>query len=215
MKSELKTTLLLSVILISGATLLSSCGTIIGGSYYNAHVTVRDRNKAQIVYNGAVRGTKDAFFRVRRREANQFAFTLREEGCPDQTFHYQLRTFRGWAFVGSVLGWTVISGGVPLPWGLATDLITGSLWKPNVTDEIVVKKSYKEFIYPVSYSECTKEDDIKENIPLIDVVYLKNGSIIRGIIIEQIPNVSVKLKTRDGNIFVFKTDEIEKLTREY
>ncbi len=33
---------------------------------------------------------------------------------------------------------------------------------------------------------------------LIDVVYLKNGSIIRGIIIEQIPNTTIKLKTSDG-----------------
>lgn len=214
MKIQLKCTLQLLITLIGGSSLLSNCGTIVGGSYYSAHVTVRDRNKAQIVYNGAVRGTKDAYFRVRRSEANKFSFTLREEGCPDQTFHYQLRTFRGWAFVGTVLGWTGISGGVPLPWGLATDLITGALWKPNVVDEIVVKKSYKEFIYPVSYTECTNEDEEKENIPLIDIVYLKNGSIIRGIIIEQIPNVSIKLKNKDGSIFVFKTDEILKLTRE-
>ena len=47
-----------------------------------------------------------------------------------------------------------------------------------------------------------------------DVVYLKNGSIIHGTIIEQIPNESIKIKTKDGNIFVYKIDEIEKMTRE-
>jgi len=47
-----------------------------------------------------------------------------------------------------------------------------------------------------------------------DVVYLKNGSIIHGIIIEQIPNKSIKLQTRDGNVFVYKIDEIEKMTKE-
>lgn len=47
-----------------------------------------------------------------------------------------------------------------------------------------------------------------------DVVYLKNGSIIRGIIIEQIPNQSLKIETKDRNVFVFKFDEIEKLTKE-
>ena len=47
-----------------------------------------------------------------------------------------------------------------------------------------------------------------------DVVYLKNGSIIHGVLIEQIPNQSVKIKTRDENVFVFKTEEIEKITRE-
>ena len=48
----------------------------------------------------------------------------------------------------------------------------------------------------------------------IDIVYLKNGSIIRGKIIEQIPNQSIKIKTRDGSIFVYKMDEITKITKE-
>jgi len=47
-----------------------------------------------------------------------------------------------------------------------------------------------------------------------DVVYLKNGSIIRGIIIEQVPNKSIKIQTADRNVFVFKIDEVERMTRE-
>lgn len=47
-----------------------------------------------------------------------------------------------------------------------------------------------------------------------DVVYLKNGSVIRGEITEQIPNVSVKIETKDGSIFVYKMGEVEKITRE-
>ncbi len=47
-----------------------------------------------------------------------------------------------------------------------------------------------------------------------DVVYLKNGSIIRGVIIEQVPNKSIKIETVDRNVFVFQMDEIEKLTKE-
>ena len=46
-----------------------------------------------------------------------------------------------------------------------------------------------------------------------DVVYLKNGSVIRGLITEQIPNESIKIESQ-GNIFVFKLDEIEKITKE-
>lgn len=49
---------------------------------------------------------------------------------------------------------------------------------------------------------------------LIDVVYLKNGSILRGIIIEQVPNELIKLQTADGNIFVYQTSEIERITKE-
>jgi len=48
----------------------------------------------------------------------------------------------------------------------------------------------------------------------IDIVHLKNGGLIRGIIIENIPNDKVKIKTRDGSIFVYKYEEIEKFTKE-
>ena len=47
-----------------------------------------------------------------------------------------------------------------------------------------------------------------------DVVYLKNGSVLRGIITEQHPNVSIKLETADLNIFVFRMEEIEKIAKE-
>jgi hypothetical protein len=47
-----------------------------------------------------------------------------------------------------------------------------------------------------------------------DVVYLKNGSVIHGMIIETIPNQTIKIKTKDGNLFVYKMDEILKMTKE-
>lgn len=47
---------------------------------------------------------------------------------------------------------------------------------------------------------------------LQDVIYLKNGSIIRGTLIEQVP--SVKIKTYDGSIWVFDNNEIDKITSE-
>jgi hypothetical protein len=43
---------------------------------------------------------------------------------------------------------------------------------------------------------------------------VKNGSVIRGIIVESIPNKSVKIQTKDGNIFFYNIDEIEKITKE-
>lgn len=49
---------------------------------------------------------------------------------------------------------------------------------------------------------------------LEDVVYLKNGSVIHGTIVEQVPNVSIKIKTADGNLFVFRIEEVEKITKE-
>jgi hypothetical protein len=47
-----------------------------------------------------------------------------------------------------------------------------------------------------------------------EVVYLKNGSIIRGVIIEQIPGKSLKIQTKDRNVFVYQMDEIEKIAKE-
>ena len=47
-----------------------------------------------------------------------------------------------------------------------------------------------------------------------DVVYLKNGSMIRGMIIEEVPNESLKIETADGSLFVFSISEIEKITKE-
>jgi long-subunit fatty acid transport protein len=47
-----------------------------------------------------------------------------------------------------------------------------------------------------------------------DVVYLKNGSVVRGVIIEQIPNQSIKIETADKNVFVYKMDEVEKIVKE-
>ena len=43
-----------------------------------------------------------------------------------------------------------------------------------------------------------------------DIVYLKNGSIIKGDILEVIPNETIKIKTSDGSIFVFRMDEVER-----
>lgn len=49
---------------------------------------------------------------------------------------------------------------------------------------------------------------------MTDVVYCKNGAVIRGTIIEQIPGVSLKIQTSDGSVFVYKMEEVEKMTKE-
>ncbi len=48
----------------------------------------------------------------------------------------------------------------------------------------------------------------------IETVYLRNGSIIKGTIIEQVPNTSLKIKTADGSIFVYNMEEVEKITKD-
>lgn len=54
----------------------------------------------------------------------------------------------------------------------------------------------------------------KANEELVDVLYLKNGSMIRGKILEFVSGGNVKIQTADGSIFVYKADEVDKIVKE-
>lgn len=47
-----------------------------------------------------------------------------------------------------------------------------------------------------------------------DVVHLKNGSIIKGVIVEQVPGKQLKIETADGSLFVYQMEEIDKMSKE-
>lgn len=46
-----------------------------------------------------------------------------------------------------------------------------------------------------------------------ETIHLKNGSIIKGDIIEEVPGVSLKIKTGEGNIFVYEMSDIARVER--
>ena len=48
-----------------------------------------------------------------------------------------------------------------------------------------------------------------------DVVYLKNGSIFHGMIIEQVPGKSITIESVEKEIFTFTYEEIEKIRKEF
>lgn len=48
----------------------------------------------------------------------------------------------------------------------------------------------------------------------VDVVYLKNGSIVRGAIVEMTPGQTVKIRTADGSIFVYQVADVDHMTKE-
>lgn len=201
----MKSTRFLNLSLGMSILLLSGCATMIGGYHYKAHITV-DRPSAKIIYQNEVKGTGTATLTVKRKEANKFTFSVQEEGCNEQQFKYTSRTFRGWAFTGSIfMGiYTYL-----IPIAGITDLATGALWKPNVLEKGVSKQNYKNFNYQVKYTNCVKEES-----EWLDIVYLKNGSIIKGKITEKEENIKMKIVTKEGNVFVFKVEEIEKITQE-
>lgn len=47
-----------------------------------------------------------------------------------------------------------------------------------------------------------------------EVIYLTNGSVIKGTIIEQVPNETYKIETSDGSQFVYSWSEVAKITKE-
>ena len=47
-----------------------------------------------------------------------------------------------------------------------------------------------------------------------ETVYLKNGSIIKGTVLEQEAGGNIKIMTSDGSIFVYKSDEVQRITKE-
>ncbi len=128
---------------------LTSCATICGGLKYNAHILVNGRPQAEIIHEGIVRGNGSASILVKRKNANKFSLTIREQGCDEQTFNYQSRTFRGWALAGTVITFTT---NTLIPIGLGVDLVTGALWKPNVSEEGVLKHNFKNFQYVINYT---------------------------------------------------------------
>ena len=179
----------------------------------------------KIIYKGQVAGIGSAMIKVRRAEANNFTFLLREDSCDDRVYNFTSRKFRGWAFVGTVLLWTGMIEGIPVPWGVALDLSTGAIWKPDVKEPGVTQESIKTFKYQVYYDNCKtqiaghqpqvyKEQKVMVATNLVDVVYLKNGNVIKGIIIEQIPNEHIKLQQSDGTYFVCDFQDIVKIVKE-
>ena len=44
-----------------------------------------------------------------------------------------------------------------------------------------------------------------------DVVYLKDGNVIRGQLVEIIPDKQVKIKTADGSLFVYNTNDVARI----
>ena len=49
---------------------------------------------------------------------------------------------------------------------------------------------------------------------IVDVIYLKNGSIIRGLILEHVPDTHIKIQTREGNLLVYEIGQIDRIMKE-
>ncbi len=50
---------------------------------------------------------------------------------------------------------------------------------------------------------------------LPDTVYLKDGSIIHGRVIEEVPGESLKIRTRVGNVFTYQMTDVAKISHHH
>ncbi|MCP4442478.1 MAG: hypothetical protein GY810_26530 [Aureispira sp.] len=72
----------------------------------------------------------------------------------------------------------------------------------------------KWFILLLSIVCFTVTNIQAQNSPKEDVIYLKNGSIIRGQILEYQPEGNIKVEIQGGSILVYKTSEVIKVVKE-
>ena len=159
----MRKSLLLVVASAAFAFTFSSCATIIGGAKYNAKIQVPNHPTATITVNGDYAGQGEANILVKRQDADKLTVTVKEENCEPETTRFNSKSFRGWAFAGTVLGWTgLIEPGIPLPWGVVVDGCTGAWWKPDETEPGVRKIDYDHFLYIINYgSKIEQKDEIK------------------------------------------------------
>lgn len=75
--------------------------------------------------------------------------------------------------------------------------------------KIIVMVTLSALIISTMPSSCFSQD-----AALQDVLYLKDGSIIRGTVIEHIPGQSVRIRSAAGDVFVYQMSEIERDTKE-
>lgn len=70
-----------------------------------------------------------------------------------------------------------------------------------------------ESVEPIEKKRSAEVRHKVSNMPMQDVVYLKNGAIIKGVLLSN--NTSdIMIQTRDGSVFVYKPEEIERCEQE-
>ena len=72
----------------------------------------------------------------------------------------------------------------------------------------LAKRFLMTFIVLISFNALLSAQQYQE------VVYLKNGSVIRGMVIEQIPDKNLTVRTSDGSTIICDMDDVAKITKE-
>lgn len=198
-------------------SVVTSCGTIVGGSNYYANIIVPKHPNAEIYLNNRLIGNGNAFVSVKRKDADKLTFIIKEQGCNDETKYFTTKSLRGFAIAGSIIF------SLPYLAYVIVDLATGAFYKPDINENGVEKEDYKNFTYVLNYSGCNSNLEIKPEpeqivtapLPNKNVnefpttIFLLNGGNSKGKIIERMAGDSLKLKNSFGSTFIYSNNEID------
>lgn len=130
---------------------------------------------AEVSYNGTFIGNSSAIFTVKRKDANKVVLSVNHPSYDPRVYTFDERSFRGWAFVGTLLFWTgSTSSGMLLPWGVLVDGLTGSWWKPSTGEAGVTKKNNRHYVYTLDYGLSPKHEAPKPEVVVINQVQSKD-----------------------------------------
>ena len=98
-------------------------------------------------------------------------------------------------------------------YGLAIASLNGLFYNKADSQIINHRKNKLEHIIS-NHNSFNFGNNLEAELEEQDVLYLKNGSIIRGKIVEMLPDKTVKIRTADGSLFVYQITEVEKIVME-
>ena len=98
-------------------------------------------------------------------------------------------------------------------YGLAIASLNGLFYNKADSQIINHRKNKLEHIIS-NHNSFNFGNNLEAELEEQDVLYLKNGRVIRGKIIEMLPDKTVKIRTADGSLFVYQITEVEKIVME-
>ena len=77
--------------------------------------------------------------------------------------------------------------------------------------------AYLQSSYDNGSTTMVEETDTEtvQSVTPRDTVYLKDGSIIHGLVIEETPGASLKIRTKAGNVYTYQMTDIAKITHHH
>lgn len=73
---------------------------------------------------------------------------------------------------------------------------------------------FAAFMLAASVSRALADDVDVKSFEYLDVIETTDGSIWKGVVVEQTPNVQYKIATADGSLHVIKAEDVAKLTKQ-